>query len=396
MISIDKIFNNSAEKLLHSFFGKVQYGQLDVIFPSGKKKEFLGNEQGIKANIQLNNFLLLKKLFNKGSLGFAESYMDGDFSTSNLAGLLYFAHKNEQVYIHSKGGKFIYKFINRLFHYLNNNSKSKSKENISYHYDLGNNFYSLWLDESMTYSSGFFELPYDDLFEAQSNKFKKITEPMLLNDNSSLLEIGCGWGSFATYVAKNFGSKVNAITISKKQFDFTTKKIFQEGLNEKVTIQLKDYRDINEKYDYISSIEMFEAVGQKYWSTYFSKIKNSLKNDGLAALQIITINEKRREYYQQNPDFIQKYIFPGGILASKNQLYQVTSSLGISFKELNSFGNSYANTLDLWNKKFQNKWLHIAKQGFSIKFKRMWEYYLAYCEVGFKTKSTDVSHFLLK
>ena len=217
-----------------------------------------------------------------------------------------------------------------------------------------------------------------------------------IKDGNKILEIGCGWGGFATYVAKNFGSKIDAITISKEQFNYVAKKINKEGLNEKVNVQLKDYRDINKKYDYITSIEMFEAVGMKYWPLYFNIIKNSLKNNGFAALQIITINENKRELYQKNPDFIQQYIFPGGILPSKKQLYASTSSTGLKLHELYSFGNSYANTLNLWNKRFQESWLQIAQQGFSKRFKRMWEYYFSYCETGFTTKSTDVSQFLLE
>ena len=396
MHNLSNVYSQSFEKIVDNFFRKVEYGNIKISFPSNKILNFNGNNQGIYADIKLNNFFVFRKIFQKGAVGFAESYMDGDFSTSNLTNLLIFAKQNESFVIDHKQGKWFYTILNTINNFLNQNTKSKSQKNISYHYDLGNKFYELWLDQSMSYSSGFFALPSDDLSKAQINKYKKIIEPMQLNENTRLLEIGCGWGGFSTYVAKNFGSKISAITNSKEQFEYTSKKISNEGLNEKVSVEFKDYRDIDGKYDNISSIEMFEAVGTKYWPVYFKKIKSCLKDSGLVTLQIITINENKKKLYQKNPDFIQQYIFPGGILPSKKQIFQITSSLGLKLNEFNSFGTSYATTLHLWNKQFQNSWDDIAKQGYSIRFKKMWEYYLSYCEVGFITQATDVSHFLLK
>ena len=384
------------EKIANNIFSKIEYGNINVVFPSGKKIKFKGKYSGINAYISLKNFSMIIKLLRKGAIGFAESYMDNDFTTDNLKDLLIFAEQNKPSFLKYSKGKLLYKIIYKIAHYLNENTKVKSQKNISHHYDLGNDFYELWLDDSMTYSSGLFLLPSDDLKTSQLNKYKKIVEPMKLNNKSSLLEIGCGWGGFSTYVAKNYGLNVNAITNSKKQFEYTSKKIQKEGLNEKITLEFKDYRDINKKFDNIASIEMFEAVGIKYWSVYFKKIKECLKENGSAAFQIITINENKRKYYQKNPDFIQKYIFPGGVLPSKNQLYLITNSLGLKLDEINSFGKSYANTLNLWNEKFQNCWEQISEQGYNQRFKRMWEYYLSYCEAGFTTKATDVSHFLIK
>ena len=396
MKNIDKFFNNSAEKLLNKFFEQIQYGYLAVTFPSGKKAEFFGKSRGIKADIKLNNFLFLKKLLNKGSIGFAESYMDGDFSTSDLKNLLFFSRKNESYFFKYKKGNFLHRLLSKINNYIHQNTKKQSKRNISYHYDLGNKFYELWLDKTMSYSSGFYVLPEDDLSKAQINKYKKIVEPMYLNEQSTLLDIGCGWGGFSSYVAKNFGSKIKAITNSKNHFEYTSQIIQQEGLNEKVKVELKDYRDVKERFDYISSIEMFEAVGKKYWPIYFEKIKHSLNSNGIANLQIITINEKQKKSYQNSQDFIQKYIFPGGMLPSKKQIVELSNLSGLEVCKIYDFGDSYANTLNEWNKKFQNTWHLIAKQGFHQRFKRMWEYYFAYCEVGFATKTTDVSHFLLK
>tara|TARA_Y100000590_G_scaffold470003_1_gene661229 strand:+ start:3384 stop:4574 length:1191 start_codon:yes stop_codon:yes gene_type:complete len=395
MINLSNTYLNFIENIFDKIFQKTKIGILKVTFPS-KKIKYFGNNSDINADLIIKNYKFLFKLLTKGSVGFAESYIEGDFETENLTSLLVFARKNESSFINLRKSKYIFKLITKMIHHYNGNTKSKSKRNISYHYDLGNKFYELWLDKTMTYSSALFEYTNDDLAKAQLNKYQKITSPIKLNENSTLLEIGCGWGGFSTYVAKNFGSKINAITNSKKQFEYTSKRIFDEGLNEKVKVKFMDYRDINEKYDNIASIEMFEAVGIKYWPLYFNKIKNTLNNEGIASLQIITIDDKRAESYQKNPDFIQRYIFPGGVLPSKKQLYDLTLNLGINLKELNSFGISYAKTLNLWNKSFQNSWQQISNQGFSNKFKRMWEYYFCYCEAGFITNTTDVSQFIIK
>jgi len=247
----------------------------------------------------------------------------------------------------------------------------------------------------MTYSSGIFTNSNKDLHIAQKNKYKQIANNLNLNENSNVLEIGCGWGGFSSYIAKEYGSTVNAITISKEQFEFTSKKIFNEGLNEKVNVEMRDYRDIDKKYTNIASIEMFEAVGKKYWKVFFNILKESLSEEGSAALQIITIKDEKAEFYQNNPDFIQQYIFPGGVLPSKKQLKDINFQLGLNINEIQNFSNSYVKTLNIWNNKFQNSWPQIASQGFKDKFKKMWEYYFSYCEVGFTEGTTDVSHFII-
>jgi len=392
----DNYINNSMKKIANNFLKKNKKGILNVTYPNGTKKEFIGINSGYTANIKFNNYKLFSKLLRKGTTGFAESYMDGDFETNNLSKLLLFGYDNESDYLENKKGKSFIKYYINFKHYLNENTKSNSRKNISYHYDLGNNFYKHWLDQSMTYSSAIFPKKNDDLFNAQINKYEEIAKPFQLNENSNLLDIGCGWGGFSTYVAKNYGSKVKAITISKEQHDFTAQRIFNEGLNEKVKVEMKDYREINGKYSNIASIEMFEAVGKKYWGTFLYTIKNSLSKDGTASLQIITINDDKAENYQNNPDFIQQYIFPGGVLPSKKQLTNIANQIGLSFIELQNFKNSYAKTLQIWNNKFQLAWPNIASQGFSLRFKKMWEYYLSYCEAGFVSGSTDVSQFIVK
>ncbi len=393
---ISDYFDNSFEKLTHSFLSKNTYGKITVIFPSKKLYIFNGTEKGYEADIKLNNYNLFYKLLRKGSVGFAESYMDNDFETNNLSQLLLFARQNELSYLNQKKAKWFHNFIIKIQHYMKKNTKFRSKKNISHHYDLGNNFYKHWLDESMTYSSGLFQQNSDDLYKAQLNKYIGIAEPLKLNDNSELLEIGCGWGGFSTFVAKRYGANVKAITISKEQFNFASEKIAREGLNEKISIEMRDYRDIKDQYSNIASIEMFEAVGKQYWKQFFDIIKTSLTNDGLATMQIITIEENKAHYYQSNPDFIQQYIFPGGVLPSKKQLSIITDLIGLKLNEYKSFQHSYAKTLELWNKKFQDSWTHISQQGYSLRFKRMWEYYLCYCQAGFISGSTDVSQFILK
>ncbi|MDC1296447.1 cyclopropane-fatty-acyl-phospholipid synthase family protein [Alphaproteobacteria bacterium] len=388
-------FNKSIKIITDNFLSKTYSGTLKVTYPNKDIKIFKGKIKGYAADIKFNNFKLFSKIIRKGAVGLAESYMDGDFETKDLSNLLLFAYNNEESLLDSKKKSFFNIYI-KFKHYLNENTKSKSKKNISYHYDLGNNFYQHWLDSSMTYSSAIFNENNNDLFDAQINKYDQIAKPLSLNENSNLLEIGCGWGGFSSYAAKKYKSNVKAITISKEQYDYASEYISKEGLNEKVSIEMRDYRDINEHYSQIVSIEMFEAVGKKYWKTFLEKIKKSLSSDGLASLQIITIDNNKVENYQNNPDFIQQYIFPGGELPSKYQLSKISNEIGLSFSELQNFKNSYAKTLNIWNSKFQNAWPEIQSQGFSYRFKKMWEYYLSYCEVGFITGATDVSQFILK
>ena len=321
--------------------------------------------------------------------------MDGDFSTSDLTKLLLISYKNEKYFLHNLNSNIFFNIYSKFKHFLNENTKKQSKKNIEYHYDLGNSFYDKWLDQSMTYSSAYFDKDNQNLYDAQISKYYQIAKSLNLNENSKVLEIGCGWGGFSSYVAKNFKSKIDAITISKEQFEYASYKIQQEGLGEKVSIKYSDYRDVDNKYSNIASIEMFEAVGKKYWEKYFSIVKKSLGDSGKAVLQIITIDDQRAINYHRQPDFIQQYIFPGGMLPTKKNLEDINYKVGLEFKEIKSFGLSYAKTLNLWNQQFQNSWEELVQLGFNVRFKRMWEYYLSYCETGFLSKSTDVSHFLI-
>ena len=388
-------FQQSFEIVAEKFLSKIRFGKLIVTFPSCSTKSFKGTNGDEIADLKLHNYKFISKIIKRKSIGFAESYMDGDFSTSDLTKLLLISYKNEKYFLHNLKSNIFFNMYSKFKHFLNENTKKQSKKNIEYHYDLGNSFYDKWLDQSMTYSSAYFDKDNQNLYDAQISKYYQIAKSLNLNENSKVLEIGCGWGGFSSYVAKNFKSKIDAITISKEQFEYASNKIQQEGLGEKVSIKYSDYRDVDNKYSNIASIEMFEAVGKKYWEKYFSIVKKSLGDSGKAVLQIITIDDQRAINYHRQPDFIQQYIFPGGMLPTKKNLEDINYKVGLEFKEIKSFGLSYAKTLNLWNQQFQNSWEELVQLGFNVRFKRMWEYYLSYCETGFLSKSTDVSHFLI-
>ena len=388
-------FQLSFEIVAERFLSKIGFGELIVTFPSGSTKSFKGTNGDEIADLKLHNYKFISKIIKRKSIGFAESYMDGDFSTSDLTKLLLISYKNEKYFLHNLKSNIFFNMYSKFKHFLNENTKKQSKKNIEYHYDLGNSFYDKWLDQSMTYSSAYFDKDNQNLYDAQISKYDQIAKSLNLNENSKVLEIGCGWGGFSSYIAKNYKSKIDAITISKEQFEYASNKIQQEGLGEKVSIKYSDYRDVDNKYSNIASIEMFEAVGKKYWEKYFSIVKKSLGDSGKAVLQIITIDDQRAINYHRQPDFIQQYIFPGGMLPTKKNLEDINYKVGLEFKEIKSFGLSYAKTLNLWNQQFQNSWEELVQLGFNVRFKRMWEYYLSYCETGFLSKSTDVSHFLI-
>ena len=321
--------------------------------------------------------------------------MRGDFETDDLTNLIELTAKNIKL-VYKFSGLLDFSLFNKIRNFLLKNNKSRSKKNISKHYDLGNEFFSLWLDPTLTYSSAIFDQKDNDLEKAQINKYKKLVELIKPKSGNKILEIGCGWGGFAEYVGKNHDVKLDCITISKKQFEYASNRIFKNGLNEKINIQFKDYRDVKQKYNSIASIEMIEAVGQNYLENYFKTIKNNLVNEGSAAIQAITIDDNLFDRYKTKEDFIQKYIFPGGFLPSKKKLYDLSQNNGLAINQYNSYGLHYSNTLKIWRDEFFKKWEEISKQGFDNKFKRMWHFYLSYCEAGFKSKNIDLIQFSLQ
>jgi cyclopropane-fatty-acyl-phospholipid synthase len=280
--------------------------------------------------------------------------------------------------------------LNFAAHLLHRNSRTGSKHNILAHYDLGNAFYSRWLDPSMTYSSARFERPGQSLPEAQRNKYASLARQIDLRRDDHVLEIGCGWGGFAEFAAGEIGAKVTGITISPAQHEFARKRLFEQGLAERADIRLVDYRDVRGQFDRVASIEMFEAVGEEYWPTYFSKIREVLSPGGRAGLQIITIRDELFEHYRSRADFIQKYVFPGGMLPSELRLKEETDRAGLEWGDIVRFGQNYADTLAEWARRFENAWDDIRGLGFDERFRRLWRFYLGYCEAGFRMERTNV------
>ena len=386
--------NFISDKIVFRTLKNIKFGFIEVINHDGKKI-ILGD-----INSSLKSKLIIKKpgftldIINKGSVGLAESYMRGDFETDNLTNLIEITAKNIKT-VHKVTGLFDIPLVNYIKNIFHQNTKKRSKENISKHYDLGNEFFSLWLDKTLTYSSAIFETEKKDLEEAQINKYKKLSSLVKPQQGDKMLEIGCGWGGFAEYIGKNYDVKLDCITISKKQFEYAKQRIFKNGLNEKINIEMLDYRDVKKKYNSITSIEMIEAVGKSYLNKYFQKIKENLVDNGKVAIQAITINENLYDRYKKKEDFIQKYIFPGGFLPSKKKIMKLSEEVGLKFEKCNSYGPHYSNTLHIWRDEFIKKWENISEQGFDLTFKRMWNFYFSYCEAGFKSKNIDLIQFSL-
>ncbi len=371
------------------------YGSIELEWSNGKVEKISSSKTGPKANLKIADDNVFKEIINGGSVKFAELYITKRLTTSNLTTLLhYFALNNDQAEDTFKVSILKY-FYNKYSHFKNKNSQRQAKKNISYHYDLGNKFYSYWLDKSMTYSSAIFSKPTDNLEIAQKNKYKKLAELVSVKDGDNILEIGCGWGGFSEFLGKEYECNITAITISKEQYNFAKKRISKAHLENKVEIKYCDYRNIDGKFDKVLSIEMIEAVGKEYWHGFFNKIRSVLNTNGKVGLQLITIDDKIYEVYKNNPDFIQKYIFPGGMLPSFKMLTNVATKNYFKIDSVNSFSNDYAKTLNIWNKRFNNNWNKIEELGFDETFKLMWNYYLSYCEGGFLSKNIDLKQIKL-
>ena len=389
------LLNRAADKLVFKFLSKIKNGYLEITTYEGEILKFGNPDQSLKANIKIKNPNFNYNLIRGGSIGFAESYMRGEFETDNLSDLIELTARNIQV-IYKFSGLLDLPIINFVKNKIIKNTKSRSKENIAKHYDLGNDFFSLWLDDTLTYSSAIFDDSSKNLSVAQNNKYQKLIDLIKPSSGDKVLEIGCGWGGFAEYLGKKYDVKLDCITISKKQFEYAKERIHKCGLNEKVNIEIKDYRDLQGKYNSIASIEMIEAVGQNYLESYFKTIKDNLSNGGKAAIQAITIDDSLFDRYKNKQDFIQKYIFPGGFLPNKNSINRYVSDNGLTIKSYDSYADHYANTLAIWKNEFNRKWDLIKKQGFDMTFKRMWEFYLSYCEAGFKSKNIDLIQFSIQ
>jgi cyclopropane-fatty-acyl-phospholipid synthase len=338
----------------------------------------------------IHDFRFMRRVMAAGDIGFAEGFMAGEWDTPDMTALLMSAGLNFERLSKLFSGNPLVRALNFIGHRLHANTKEGAKRNIHAHYDLGNAFYGRWLDPTMTYSSARFVRPEQTLAEAQTEKYAALARTIGLESGQSVLEIGCGWGGFAEFAAREVGAKVVGVTISREQYDFARKRLFDQGLAEKAEIRLIDYRDVGGQFDRVASIEMFEAVGERYWPAYFQKIHDVLSPGGRAGLQIITIRDELFDHYRRRADFIQKYVFPGGMLISETRLRQETTRAGLSWSDIARFGQDYARTLNQWAQRFQSAWPEIAPLGFDERFRRLWLFYLSYCEAGFATGRTNV------
>jgi cyclopropane-fatty-acyl-phospholipid synthase len=379
---------------------QIEIGRLTLILPGDQRHVYEGPQPGPDAVLSIHSNLAARRILFGGNVGFAEAYMDGEIDSPDMPAMLELAALNEAAIddIHyGRASKIapVIGYVRRLWHAFRANTRAGSKRNIAYHYDLGNEFYRRWLDPSMAYSSAVYPEGVADLETAQQAKFQRMAEMMDIAPGQKVLEIGCGWGSFAAYLAKEFRAKVTAITVSREQLAHAQARVQAEGLGDLVEPRFVDYRDVDGSYDRIASIEMFEAVGEKYWPAYFGKLRDCLQPGGRAALQIITISDHFWESYRNGVDFIQRYIFPGGMLPSPTVLKSQYEAAGLKLAGQSYYGADYARTLAEWNRRFQAAWPEIQPLGFDQRFKRMWEFYLAYCEAGFRARTIDVTQVAL-
>jgi cyclopropane-fatty-acyl-phospholipid synthase len=368
---------------------KLQHGTLDVTLPDGKTVRLGGNGPGPAAAMNVYDFSFASRLLREGDIGIAEAYLRGEWDTPDLTQFLYLFCVNQDWMQTMHIGKPVMRYFQIVRHWFNRNTRRQARRNIYAHYDIGNAFYSAWLDPSMTYSSALYEDDTPDLTSAQNNKYRRLAEAIDLRPDQKLLEIGCGWGGFAEYAAKQ-GARVVGLTISKEQRDFAQRRIQQAGLSERVEIRLQDYRDERGLYDRIASIEMIEAVGEEFWPKYFSQLRDRLLPGGLAGIQAITIQDSLFQTYRREVDFIQRYVFPGGMLPSPQVLKALGEKFGVPVIRERIFGEDYAKTLSTWRNNFREAWPNLKPLGFDDRFRRLWEYYLSYCEAGFLSGNIDV------
>jgi cyclopropane-fatty-acyl-phospholipid synthase len=369
----------------------MQIGCLKLTLPDSRKVVVEGKTEGPVASVTLHNWNMPQRALSGGTIAVAESYMDGDWDSPDVGAFLELFLVNTDVGSNfSNGARGVLRLVEKFRHWMNANTKTGSKRNISAHYDLGNAFYKEWLDPTMTYSSALYSTGASDLQSAQRAKYRALADAAGIKAGHHVLEIGCGWGGFAEYAAGEIGCKVTGLTISREQLAFANERMRNAGLSDKVEIKFQDYRDEKGLYDRIVSIEMFEAVGEKYWPAYFSQLQRCLKPGGKAGLQIITIKPEAYREYRANPDFIQKYVFPGGMLPTREHLIDLGRKVGLKMSGDFGFGLDYARTLAEWRQRFWSVWDKVEPLGFDARFKRLWEFYLFYCEAGFRARNIDV------
>ncbi len=369
---------------------RIRAGSLRITLPDGRRVHLDSGRQGPQAELDIKSYGFARRLFVSGEIGFGEGYLQGEWDSPRLETLIELMNVNRDVIIKALPGRLWKRTLALICHVLNRNTRAGARQNIKAHYDLGNAFYETWLDHTMTYSSAVFEPGDNDLAAAQTRKYRLLAERAGIKPGESVLEIGCGWGGFAEFAAGELGCKVTGLTISKEQFDFATERMRRAGLADRVTIAMRDYRDETGVFDRIMSIEMFEAVGEGFWPGFFRQMRERLRPGGTAGLQVITIAEQLWPSYRRDVDFIRRYIFPGGMLPTATIMRSLGEKYGLPMLSEWAFRNDYAATLAQWRERFLAAWPKLKPLGFDERFRRMWEYYLSYCEGGFRSGSIDV------
>jgi cyclopropane-fatty-acyl-phospholipid synthase len=385
-----------AARFIERLVPGLRAGLLMVVLPSGQPLHIAGREPGLRATVILKRWRAVRRLTLGGDVGFAESFIDGDWTSPDLVALVGLAARNMEAFNRAISGSKLLRVVERLRHLLRRNSRRGSRRNIVAHYDLGNSFYRLWLDGTMQYSSAIFADGADPLEVAQARKLARVADLLRLQGGESVLEIGCGWGRLAERLAADKGARVTALTLSPAQRTWASGLAAASGLADRIDVRLQDYRDVKGTFDRVVSIEMLEAVGEAWWPTYFRVLADSMKPGGRAVLQVITIADERYDAYRRTPDFIQKHIFPGGFLPSPSALTDQIAGAGLRLTHSETFGSSYARTLAEWRARFIAHWSDIKAQGFDERFRRLWTYYLCYCEAGFAEGAINVGLYVIE
>ncbi len=384
----------ASAKVILALLDRLQHGALRLTLPDGAVLHF--GDASVPVTLELKSWDMFSAALRSGDIGFAESYIDGSWSTDNLTGLIALLVRNRASIESAVYGSWWGRLAYRIKHLLNRNSKSGSRKNIHAHYDIGNAFYQLWLDPSMTYSSALFTAAAgSDLQRAQEAKYRRILDQLALAPGAAVLEIGCGWGGFAEMAARDMHAHVTGLTLSTEQLAYAQARMERAGLASQADLRLCDYRDCDGQFDAIASIEMFEAVGESYWPSYFECLARNLKPGGRACIQTIVIADGLFERYRKSTDFIQQYIFPGGMLPSPAVFERMAFEHGLTVTDQFCFGIDYADTLAAWRDAFHARLPEVRAQGFDERFVRTWEFYLCYCEAAFRERNTDVMHFTL-
>lgn len=380
-------------RLVEKWASRIVFGTLTIEFPDGRNYYVKAAQSGPDATIIIRSPKFVWQVISGGKLGLARAYIDNNWDSPDLGAVLDLGIANEQCLNSVLALPALARLMTNLRHRLRANTRKGSKRNIAFHYDLGNRFYARWLDETMTYSSGLFQHAGQTLCDAQTAKYERIVRQLNITKDDRVLEIGCGWGGFAEYAARQTGCTIVGLTLSQEQANFAQERMNKAGLSDLVEIRIEDYRNCDGRFSKIVSIEMFEAVGEENWPVYFAKLQSLLKRDGEALLQVITIDDARLNAYRRNADFIQTYIFPGGMLPSCEALVDVARRYDFQLTDQLMFGRDYEKTLLHWDNLFTKQWSNIEPLGFDARFKRMWRYYFHYCAAGFRAQRIDVGQF---